>query len=315
MTRTARVMAAVEAVIPDFAAAGKLIAEHPMDIVLREVLFWTYDPFLVWELNEPLPPISNPEAADAALMSEWESFTSQLLVAARTAVPGVLAPFRSSPAWPIYARVVSKRFVDVPFVVANQWGTLPVFRGAPIAETMEESVEPWRPGTLVRVPLHARRCFTLVRSPFTLPSAYFLDLCGNPIPTVDHAAVRARIESRDAWRDLEAEASEYEDGLVVDGWLMTERVQAPYTILRAFDVVPLRVFATQQRSRPYVSRFEDLLHTPVKLAPLVSNASAEDRARLLEEPGALFVIDQESAYPFTSPSPWRWVRKGKVRFD
>jgi hypothetical protein len=312
MTSAARVLAEVEAAIPDLARAGKLIAACPTDAVLREVLEATYDPFLVEGLHEPLPPMMHPDRIDEALSVEWTSFYAGLRSAARRDLPSLVAAYRVSEAWPVYARVLAKRFVDVPFDVANQWGTLPVFRCAMIEDPMDEAGSPFGNGALVRVPLHARRCLTLVRDLLGTPSAYFLDLCGNPITAVD-PQLRTRLENPSAWESLESDGP-YEEGVMVDGWIMSAGPHALPSLLRAFDAVPLSLFRRQQRTRPYAARLADLSTMPFSRAPILPDATAHDRALSLEEPGAVFVISLLSAYPFASPSSWRWLRKGSVRF-
>lgn len=311
MTSAARVLAEVEAAIPDMARAGKLIAACPTDAVMREILEATYDPFLVTGLHEPLPALANPERIDEALEFEWLSFHAGLRVCPRRDLAALTKAHRASDAWPIYARVLSKRFVDVPFEVANQWGTLPVFRCAPIEDPMDEVGSPFGNGALVRAPLHARRCLTLVLDPLGVPSAHFLDLCGNPIDAAP--LLRTQLEDPRTWSRVEADGP-YEEGVVIDGWIMSTGPAAPLSILRAFDAVPLSLFRRQQRTRPYAARLADLSTMPVERAPLLPDATADDRAHALEEPGAVFVISLLSAYPFTSPSSWRWLRKGSVRF-
>lgn len=291
MTRAASIMAAVEAAIPDEAAAIRRLQEAPTDMVLREALSLTYDPLELTGVPPQLRLAPLTPSMDAVLDEEWLPFVCAIRLCARRDVGELVSRARTSPAWPFFARVLSKRFVEVPRRVANPWGTIPAFACAPI-----DDGDCPKTAMLVRVPVYAHRSLVVVRPPFSRPSVFVLDACGNDLG-VDTRELEAR-----AW-SVE-DGSPYESGLVFDGWTLG----GASGFFHAFDVVPLSRFRAQTHTPDYATRLLALKQHPISRALVLSDAGSS-REAMLTEPGSVFAIDTLSSYPYSSPSSWRWIRK------
>lgn len=245
------------------------------DPVFASIARRLFDPFKLWLRTSPdLPELREEDldAANEALCHEWSYFADFLAERDLTHLSNdELSNFRVSKAWPIYARILAKRFnseIVSRELVAGELGTIAHWSiGTSVDAKMVEyptGVQPFIQGT---------RCLALVSSPFTKGrDVWFVSKTGLPFPVPVPENVREAILAVD-YSDL---PGRFHDGLVLDGVIN----MAGYTL---FDILPLSEFRVPERGAVFEDRAATLVTLsfpdPVHTVPTIV---VKDREHLIE---------------------------------
>ena len=241
MTEAGQIIAALE-VAPAEDIDG-LLRTAASDPVAAPLLRFLCDPFRQWWRDSVQDLDSfDPVKASAALAREWSFFADWLeAMSLREVSDDDLVEWRTSEAWPLYLRVLSKRLrCDTVSrnAVSTAIGAVPQFYLGEVVDPSDTpiqfpcAVEPYVPGT---------RCVTLLSRPRSADrQAWFLGQLGLPFPVPVPEAIRQSLV-RPTYKKL---GPEFTDGAVIDGVVN----MAGYTV---FDIVPLVQFREQQRTDPY----------------------------------------------------------------
>ena len=133
MTQTARIVAALEAAHPD--EQTKIQSPGCCDWIFRSTLALTYDPFIHndWPEGAEVPalPENLAKLDDWLAQGNWITFSSDVRDA--SGYEYLRNRWGDTQGWPLFARVIRKRFENVTYDTVNSvWQTLPKFVAAPI---------------------------------------------------------------------------------------------------------------------------------------------------------------------------------------